>query len=300
MFSENQNPFFVNPGLGFEWKINDMNKVTSSYSYNTTNASVLEIYSDFVLSGFRSFSKGTGSFNQLDASSIVINHQLGNWTNRFFANTFILYNKNHDFFSTNTVIKQNFTQSEKILIKNREFFIVNTKLDYYLKFLSSNLKLDLGYLKNEFKNIVNYSDLRQVTSKNYTFGIEIRSGFKGIYNYHLGTKWSTNEIETTINNSFTDNVSFLDLSFAFNDKFDVQIQSERYFFGNLETDNTYYFLDFDARYKLVKNRLSLGITGNNLFNTQRFRSFSISDIGSTTTEFRLLPRFILFKIEYRF
>lgn len=298
--SSNQNPFFINPNIGFDWKINDKNKITSSYSYNNTNAKVLDVYSDFVLTGFRSFSKGTGNFRQLASSSLVFNYQLGNWSDRFFANTFVLYSKNYDFFSTNTTILQNFTQSEKILIKDREFISVNSKLDYYFKFMSSNFKLDLGYTKSEFKNIVNNSNLRLVTSNNYNYGLELRSGFKGIFNYHIGTKWTTNEIETTIDNSYTNNVSFIDLSFVFNNKFDVQLQSERYYFGNLEADNDYYFFDFDARYKLIENKLSLGLTGKNLFNTEKFRNFSVSDIGTSTTEYKLLPRMVLLKVEYRF
>lgn len=299
-FGSTQNPFFINPSLGFDWKINDKNKITSSYSYNTTNARVQDVFSDFVLTGFRSFAKGTGDFNQLDASVLVFNYQLGNWSDRFFANTFILYNKNHDFFSTNTAIEQNFTQAEKILIKDREFISINSKLDYYLKLISSNLKLDLGYTKSEFKNIVNNTNLRLVSSNNYNYGLELRSGFKSVFNFHIGIKWTTTEIETTISNSFTDNVSFLDLSFVFDKKFDVQIQSERYYFGNLQSDNTYYFLDFDARYKLIENKLTLGITGKNLFNTERFRNFSVNDIGLSTTEYRLLPRFVLLKLEYKF
>lgn len=298
--NSNQNPFFINPSLGFDWKINDKNKITSSYAYNTTNAKVLDVFSDFVLTSFRSFSKGTGGFNQLEASSLNFNYQLGNWSDRFFANIFALYSKNHDFFSTNTIIQQNFTQAEKILIEDREFFSINSKLDYYFKYISSNLKVDIGYTKSEFKNIVNNSNLRRVTSNNYNYGLELRSGFQGVFNYHLGTKWTTSEIESTITNSFTDNMSFLDLSFAFKDKFDIQIQSERYFFGNLQTDNTYYFFDFDARYRLIDNKLTLGLTGKNLLNTERFRNFAISDIGTSTTEYRLLPRFVLAKLEYRF
>ncbi|WP_241148038.1 TonB-dependent receptor [Lacinutrix jangbogonensis] len=296
----NQNPFFINPSLGFDWKINDKNKIISSYSYNSTNAKVLDVFSNFVLTDFRSFNKGTANFNQLNASSAVLNYQLGNWSDRFFTNTFIIYSKNHDFFTSNTAVEQNFTQAEKTLIKDREFISFNSKLDYYFKFISSNLKFDLGYIKSEFKNIVNNSNLRLVTSNNYNYGLELRSGFKGIFNYHVGTKWTRTEIETTINNSFTDNVSFLDLSFIFNKKLDFQLQSEIYYFGNLQNDNTYYFLDFDASYKLIDNKLTLGLTGKNLFNTERFSSFSISDIGSSTTEYRLLPRFVLLKLEYRF
>jgi hypothetical protein len=295
-----QNPFFINPSLGFDWKINSKNKIVSSYSYTTTNAKVLDVFSDYSLIGFRSFSKGTNNFNQLNASSIVFNYQLGNWSDRFFANMFILYSRNHDFFSTNTLLNQNFTQADKRLIKDREFLSFNSKLDYYFKFITSNLKLDIGYTKSEFKNIINNSNLRQVTSNNYNYGLELRSGFKRAFNYHVGTKWTTTEIETTTNIAFTNNTSFLDLSFVFNKRFDLQLQSERYYFGNLQTDNTYYFLDLDTHYKLLENKLTLGLSGKNLFNTQSFRNFSISDIGTSMTEYRLLPRYVLLTMELQF
>ena len=298
--TQNQSPFFVNPSVGFDWEINKKSKLISSYSYNTTNAKVLDVFSDFMLTGFRSFSKGTSTINQLDASNVVFNYQLGNWSDRFFVNTFMLYTKNHDFFSTNAMINQNFSQAEKILIKDREFISINSNLNYYFKYISSNLKLDLGYTKSEFKNVVNNSNLRKINSKNYSYGLELRSGFKGIFNYHFGTKWMTSKIESSITNSFTNNVSFIDLSLVFNNKFDMQLQSERYYFGNLERDKTYYFMDLDARYKLIKNKFTLGLTGKNLFNTKNFRNFSISDIGTSTTEYRLLPRFVLLKMEYRF
>ncbi|MDP5105862.1 MAG: carboxypeptidase-like regulatory domain-containing protein [Polaribacter sp.] len=298
--SQKQHPFFINPSIGFNWDLNKTNKFATSYSYNTTNAEVLDVFNDFVLTGFRSFSKSTGNFNQLEASSLFFNYQLGNWSDRFFANTFVMYGKNNDFFSSNSTLNQNYTQSEKIVIKDREFLSINSKLDYYFKFILSNLKLDVGYTKSQFKNIVNNSDLRQITANNYSYGFELRSGFSGFFNYHLGTKWNATEITTTIKNKFTDTISFLDFSFIFTDTFDVQLQSESYYFANLATDNVYHFLDFDTSYKLIKNKLTLGITGKNLLNTEKFRNFSISDIGNSTTEYRLLPRFILLKMEYRF
>jgi hypothetical protein len=295
-----QNPFFINQSLGFDWKINDKNKIISTFTQSTTNAEILDIYSDFVLTGYRSFSKGTGNFDQLRSSSVTLNYQLGNWTDRFFTNTFISYVKNHDFFSTNTLLEQNYTQSERILIKDREFLSINTKLDYFFKIISSNLKVDLGYTKGEFKNIVNNSYLRLVTSNNYNYGFELRSGFKGIFNYHIGTKWTISEVKANIINSFTNYTSFLDLIFVINERLDLQAQTERYYFGNLETDNLYYFLDFDICYKFIKNKMTLGLTGNNLFDTKVYRNVSISDIGTSTTEYRLLPRFGLLKMEYRF
>ncbi len=299
---KNQRLFFVNPSIDLDWKINDKNKIKSSYSYNTTNAKILDVYNNYLLTGFRSFTKGTGTFNQLNASTLFCSYQLGNWSDQFFANTFIFYSKNFDFFSSNTLINQNFTQSEKIIIKDREFLSVTSKINYYFNKIASNLKINLGYSKSNYKNIINNSDLREVKSNNYNYGLELRSGFKGVFNYHIGTKWNTTKIETaTINNSFTNNISFFDLSFVFNDKFDVQFQTERYFFGNLNNkNNTYYFLDFDTRYIIKKNKLTLAILGKNLFNTETYKTFSINDISTSTTEYRLLPRHLLLKVEYRF
>ncbi|MDG1040171.1 MAG: carboxypeptidase-like regulatory domain-containing protein [Polaribacter sp.] len=300
--SKEQQPFFINPSIGFDWKINSKNKITSSYSYNTTNALILDVSNKYVLTGFRSFSKGTGDFNQLNASTLLLNYQLGNWSDRFFANTLVFYTKNFDFFSNNTLIHQNFTQSDRIIIKDREFLNISSKFDYYLKRISSNLKVDLGFSKSIYKNVINNSNLRVVKSNNYNYGLELRSGFKGVFNYHIGTKWTTNKIEVSaINNSFTNNVSFLDFSFLFSDNFNIDFQTERYFFGNIDNQNdTYYFLDFDAQYIIKKNKLTFSLSGKNLFNTEKFKEHSINDIGSSTTEYRLLPRYLLLKLEFRF
>lgn len=298
--SKRENTFFINPSLGFEWRINKQNVLMSSYTFNTTNTEILDVYNNFVLTGFRTFSKGTGNFNQLDASALIANYRFNNYSGRFSASAFFSYNKNHDFLSTNTLIEQNFTQSEKILFKDRELITINSNFDYYFKVISSNLKLKLGFSKFDFRNIVNDSDFRTVTSDKLNYSLQLRSGFSGIFNYHLGTEWFNNKIETATSNSYIDNKSFLDLTFVFSEKLDFQLQSERYYFGNLNIDNTYYFLDFDTRYKLKKDKLTLGLSGRNLFNTRTYRTFSISDIGSSTTEYRLLPRFILLKLEYRF
>ena len=177
----------------------------------------------------------------------------------------------------------------------------NANIDRYFKVISSNLKINLGYTKSNYKNIVNNSGLREVKANNYNYGFELRSGFLGKFNYHIGTKWETYQIKTTIDNSYTNNVSFLDLSYVFNDRFNIDFQTERYYFGNVDNDNnTYYFADLEARYKFKENKLIFSLSGKNLFNTESFKTFTMDDISSTTTEYRFLPRLILLKVEFRF
>lgn len=296
-----QQPFFINPSVGLDWKINSKNRIRTLYSYNTTNAKIIDIYNHYVLTDYRSFTKGTGTFNQLNASTIFLNYLLGNWSDVFFAKTSVIYSKNFDFYSTNSFVTQNYSQAEKTIIKDKETLSVNTNIDRYFKFASSNLKLNLGYSKSNYKNVINNSELREVKSTNYNYGFEIRSAFKGFFNYNIGSKWTVNEIKTNINTSFTNNETFLDLLFDINKNLSFQILNERYFFGNVDTkNNTYYFSDVEARYTLKENKLSFSLSGKNLFNTDTFKTFSISDISTSTTEFKLLPRFVLLKMEYRF
>lgn len=295
-----QSPSFFNPSLGLDWKINDENEIKASYVFNTTNLELMDIYDSFVLQDFRNFGQGTKDFDQLRASSAMVNHRFGNWSDRFFASTFLVFSKNHDFLSTNSLITPNYALSENIVIKDRKSLNMVTNLDYYFKKLSSNLKAELGYNQSDFKNVVNNSSLRKVKNTNYRYGAEFRSAFNGFFNFNVGSKWTVNEITTTKSISFTDNFSFTDLAFVFNEKWDAQLQIERYYFGNLQTDHAYYFMDLEIRYQLKRNKLSFELSGKNLLDTKTFRNFSISDIGTTTTEHRLLPRFALLKIEYRF
>ena len=296
-----QKPFFIIPKIGLDWVINEKNKIITTYSYSTTNAGVLDVYSSFVQTGFRSFSKGLQEFNQLNSSSAILNYTYGNWGDKFFANTFILYSKNNDFYSTNSIIVQNYSQTEKIIIKDRNFLSISSNIDYYFNPIKSNFKINLGGTKTNFKNILNNSSLREVKNLGAEYGFEVRSGFKGFFNYHFGSKWNYNQVKTTVENSFTDNVSFLDLSFSLNNKFNLQLQSERYFFGNLERkNNLYYFFDAEARYTIKKNKLTFFLTGNNLFNTETFRNYNISDIDISKIEYKIQPRYVLLKMEFRF
>lgn len=297
----NQSLLFIMPNLNLDWEINRKNKILTSYSYNTTNATVLDVYSGFIQTGFRSFSKGIEEFNQLNASNAILNYTYGNWGDKFFANTYISYSKKNDFYSTNSIIAQNYSLSEKIIIKDKEFLSLSSSMDRYFKPIKTNLKINLGGTKTNFKNIVNNSVLREVKNFNTHYGFELRSGFRGFFNYHIGSKWNKNQVETNIKNNFTDNMNFLDLSFIFSDKLNIELQSERYFFGNLDKNNNkYYFLDFEASYVAKENKLTFFLSGNNLFNTETFRNYSISDISISQTEYRLTPRYVLLKMEYRF
>lgn len=295
-----QHPFFINPRLGINWDLNADNSLNISYSLNNTNADILGVYSNYVLTGYRSFDKSMSDFEQLQASTALLLYQFGNWSDRFFANASITYIKNHDFFSTNTVVRQEYTQTQKLLIKNREMISANGQLNYFFNALLLNLKIKLGYSESDYKNIVNESEFRLIKSASENYGLEVRSTFNGIFNFHIGTSLQRSQIKSPQKNAHTDNQAFLDLYFQFDKRFDITLHTNYYYFGHLEKDKMYTFLDLEVNYDLIKDKLSLQLNGKNLFNKREFRTYNISDISTSTTAYRLLPRMMLLGVKYRF
>ncbi|WP_103865435.1 carboxypeptidase-like regulatory domain-containing protein [Aquimarina sp. I32.4] len=297
-----ESPFLMNSKLDFNWEINKANRVFAFAENTNSNARVSDVYNEYVLTGYRNFSRGTGEFNQLNSTRIFAGYNLGNFGDRFVANIALSYIKDNDFLSTNSVIAQNFIQTTQLIIPDREFYSVNAGLDRYLRFVRNNIKVKLAYSKSEFDNIVNTTNLRSVENKNYKYGFEVRSGFRGIFNYHFGTTWDITEIETTATaNTATQNTSFLDLSFVLSSRLNLQLQSEQYHFSNIENaDSAYYFIDFEINYTPKHKNLSFSLVGNNLLDTQVFRNYSVNDTHISSTEYKLLPRYVLLKASYRF
>lgn len=290
--------FFVVPKIGIDYKIGNQHKIMTSYTYNITPPGIQDLHPQYIQTDFRTFSKGAGEFTLLNASTAVINYTTGNWGDRFFVNSFLVYAKNHHFFSTHTTLTPNYSLSEKILVDGQETVSLISSADRYFKSLKSNLKISFSGSKADFKNKVNGSELREVNTTHRMYGWENRSAFRSFFNYHVGSKWIQNRVRTETVNSFTDRTSFLDLEFKINRQLNIRAQAERYYFGR--SSDVYYFTDLEARYDLSKYKLTLYLSGNNLLNTKTFRNYALSDVSVSRTEYRLQPRFLLLKAECRF
>lgn len=297
---ESQNPFFINPEISLNWSINNKNSLNLLYSYQSQNPGINNSYPNYLLTGYRTFSKGTGELNLLHSSQWSLNYRLGNWTDRFFTTVSAFYNYDYDFISSNKIISQNYNRSGKIVLKDKALFGIVTKANYFLSSLSSNIRANFNFTQADFKNRINGLGTRSVVSNNYSYGLKFKSAFDGIFDFTLGSNWQTSTIKTANEFSYTNNTTYLNLSFTFNSRFNIDFSATQYHLGKVDKKSDYYFMDFSTNYKLIKDKLTIGLQGKNLFDTKEFTRYSISDIGSTTTTYRLLPRMLLFDVEYRF
>ena len=296
-----QTPFLAMPSLGIEWKLSARSKINSTYSYSRNNLDIVDTYRNSIFTDFRSINRGLGWFTQLGSSSLSFDYQFGSWGEKLFINLFALSTNHHDFLTTNSLVTKDVVAIEKVLGKNRSDFNSSFSLDYFLKDVSSNVKLDFGLTRTTFVNFINASASRKVQSSNLRYGVEFRSAFNWPVNFHIGTKWMPFFVDVnSLKNSFVDNLSFLDLTFDIGSKLNFQLEAERYHFGNVGANDVFYFLDFNLQYDIKPNKCVFGVSGKNMFNNTFFRSFLLTDIGNSSFEYPILPRFVLARIEYRF
>ncbi|WP_378186010.1 carboxypeptidase-like regulatory domain-containing protein [Aquimarina sp. W85] len=298
--TQQETPAFLNSKLKIDWEINKTNKLFGFIQNSSSNATIGEVYPQYVQTGYQNFERGLGNFNQQQATQIFTGYTLGNFGDRFIANVSLAYTKHHNFLSTDAQITQNVIQSTKLRIPNREFYSANARLERYMKFIRNNIKIKLSYSKSEFKNRVNGLN-RSIENQNYRYGFELRSGFRGIFNYHFGTTWNLQKIYSNNKNTRAQNTSFLDLYFVLNPKLNLQLQTERYYFNNIQNDkNAYYFADLELKYQPGNSNMSFMLIGKNLFNTNTYRSFTVTDTYISTTAYRVLPRYLMLKVNLKF
>lgn len=145
----------------------------------------------------------------------------------------LLYLK--DFFTSTNFhfLFQNYSISEQIILSDKNSLFSNVSVDYYLKFMKTNMKIKENFSQSSYQNYVNASDIRSIVSSNYGYGIEFRSGYIGMMNFHIGTKWDEVQFETENIYNYVNNRSFANINFRFNAKILATLRIERYYFGYL-------------------------------------------------------------------
>ena len=296
-----KNPFFINPKFSLSWEINPKNKLIFSSAYNKSNTLINDIFNSNINTGLRYFNRGTGQLNQLSGLQSILNYSYGKYGQKFFINSLILFTKEFDFISSNSLINKNYTLVNSVLLKNRESILISGNLNRYLKFISSNLKINLSLNYSTFKNIVNINYINNVDTKTISTGLELMSWFHKFFNYHFGSNFYFNQIYRNVKNSYNSNLSFLDLNFKVNKKIMFTLQSEYYYFQKINIEkNQYLFLDCDIEYTIKPNKFIISLINRNILNNTNYNSFSLSDVSIISHQSRLLPRYSLVKLEYKF
>jgi len=298
---EKSNYFFINSNLNLKFTPNKKHEIITGFQTNGSVTDSRNALNNFVQFNYRTFYRGLDDSELLRSNNFYFNYRFGNWTDKFSANVNFALTQNKNFISSKSNLSVDFNQIEQILLGDSENVFLGINIDRYISFMSSNIKLKTGYNKSNYSDIVNEFN-RNISSSNLNYGFEMRSAFKGVFNFTLGTEWS--KIAFEINNSKADNTNsktFFDIDLSPSEELNISIINERYAFGNLPSnDKSYYFTNINAQYRFKNSNFSTFFRVNNLFDNKSFDIFSLTDITEFTSRTKLINRYVMFGINYRF
>lgn len=298
-----KNNLQLSPGLSGKWAIHYKGRLETDLFFQQQNAKLTDLIPNYYTTGVRNFIKGMDNIATLSSSGGTLLYTYGNMSDRFFANLQIGHQILFDYIGTESDLHPNFNLVQQRLLKDKTLTYAKAELNYFVKSLNGNLRLDLDFNTVDYENVVLGLGRRQIHTNRYDYGLSFRSSWKSCFNMYTGYSLQTNSyrIEGKINN-LTNSQAFLNLFLRFGDNLQFSFKNESYRFGAMlqQKAQMYYFSDFSVFYDLKKYKTRFDITAKNIFNTRSFRNALLTDISRSTTEYRLLPRYISIGIDYNF
>ncbi|GAB3017851.1 hypothetical protein [Spirosoma pulveris] len=293
---------YVLPVLGFNWAINQKNKIFVSHVSSRAVSKITDNFTNYIMTSSRSLNEGLGAPELLNTNTTFVNYQCGNWGDRFFLNSSVVFINEPDYISNNYTITANSMISKGLILHNKNNLNLSISADKYIKSISTNIKVEYLYQKSNYLNLINSQSIREIKSINNKFNFELRSVFDKLFNFHFGYSNVMSNIISNSINAYSNNTLFLDLLFSINDKINFSLQSERYFLGNSinSADKYNYFLDLKSNFVIKPNTINFSFNIKNIFNNIQYTTLSVSDYSTSLTQYRILPRYAFLKLEYRF
>lgn len=300
--SENKESFTkLLPDLYANFQFKTSQSLRFNYSMSTQFSDVDNVNEGYVLSNYRSLTKG----NRELENALYSKYSLS-----FFS--FSMFSFTNINASINYTKKENGVKNNTQLIGvDRISYPVNSNLadettSAYFRYgkTYSRLKTSLSanISNSTFNNIVNDEEIKS-KSVSQSYQGSIATKFKNAPNFEIGYQKSFNNY--TNSNSETDRpfanieISFLK-NFIFTSDYSYYNYKSTFENSNNETKNTYSFLNANLYYQQKDSKWEFKISANNLTNNTSMNTDSYNEISdsNSTSIYYVQPRLYMFSVKY--
>ena len=294
--------FLYEPTLKIIYGINNYSFISATINHNQVPFSEEYLFSNSVFINNRYSISNKPSLNIQKNTSFHLAYYLNNLYEQFQLNFGIDYSINNGDYFNKINISENRTSIERFYLesdsKRLGFHFMSEK---YISLLQSTISVSSNANINSFKNIVNNSDLRDVTSTNINNSLSIKTAFDFKINFDNTFSYNINmssfdDASPIKNKSIINNFKIILKPFR---KF-IVIADSQYLIPNISKKKEhYFFIDFSAKYNLNK-KLELSVFAKNILNYNQFVETDISDYSKSLLSNNLIPRYYMLNISYNF
>lgn len=291
------------PGLKIDWRMKANQHLVFGFSSAYQEYDVTSMHRNYILLDGRTASKGTGKVGDTRFTTWTMRYQHGavGGDHQFVILTYLVNYPR--FLSAHHHVITHYVLSEALVVENPYVFSLHATYDYFIRPLSSNIRLDVKSTRSLSKNKINHSPLNEFLSSSHSWKLELRSGFKGVFNFHLGTLLQKTgmRLDRYTTRTFLAGEGFADLIFRIGNRLSVDLESEwHYSYPVAGISHQWSMVDVNVHYRLMEDRLTLMLVGRNLLNAQKSRSGAFGETGYSMTSTDLVPGMVLIKAMVRF
>jgi hypothetical protein len=276
-------------------------RLLGSYRERLVNESLL--YENVIFTSSRGGQSNISGLETIKNYSLDLSYNHNDFFNLFQFSSGINYTQNlNSFFNIFNIDNLFVINKRELLNLGFDDLSVRTNLDRYVSFLKSNIKLNLSYGRNTYKNRINDSEIRNNVSNSGFSSLILKTGFLGITNFENNLQYGVVTFKTDNFNTIYN--SSLQNSFKVYIKPTQRIQlitGFDYYLPNINASESFIFFDTSLNISSNNQRINYAIVSKNI--SPKKNSFSrtdISDFSSSITSYNLNTPYILFSVNFKF
>jgi hypothetical protein len=303
--SNKKNGILLMPQFKLGRKFNKNSNLIFNYNFNQIIPDEDNMFEGLVQSNFRNFNANIINLEFLKTHNFNLSYKYYNfYSQTSFLGSVIYNHRENNYFSKN-IIRNDISIFQKFyapLGTNDYKILLNASIPSV--FFKSTFILSTSYSIIYEKNVINESDIRNSIGKSLNLNFITRTKLSKNLNWYNEINYFKNE--------------FLIKDFNLKNQFSSVMGSSKFLVGkvgstfnasaklmflknDLQEKEQYYFLETGINYKPKKlNKLSFSLTGRNLTNNKTLINRNISDFSSSTSNVKILSRFILFQTSLNF
>ncbi len=302
------NFFRVLPDVYAQFNIKKSERLSYTYSMTTNFAEIGDFARGLVLTSYKSLFQGNRNLK----NGLYENHSLNYFKYNMFNFTQVYGNVSYSRRSDAIKSLAAFNGINQVsTVENSPFAdeTLNAYAGYnrsFARFYKASLSANVSWSKfNNFRSdgvsgeeatIAN--SVRQVSKQfSHSYTASLGTNYKTLPNLELGYSLTLNDYA---DNKFYNHSPFAKLDYFFWDAFTFTANYEynHYYNDSRTSDNKYDFLNADIMYRNKDSHWEFKVGGTNLLNTTSLNNDSFSQVSTTTSRYRIQPRYLLLTIKY--
>lgn len=307
----NDNGFYALPTIGFK-KEKNKHALFGTYAFNYALPQFANLFTGLIVTDYRTIERGSRAFIPANSHTVIGNYTYGNFTDEFLGYLNLIFSDNKGGYRNDLIVNNDFNIQEKIENKlSNNYLMLSSGFERYFPKGYFRLKLKPTISISNYQNTLNGSDIRKTQVQNGSLDLSLRTAFLKWFNVHIGSTLTASKVQTKAEilrgppeTTTTGNASvggFVDVYLKFSSRFMARLDNEVFQVKQANTPpQRYCFLNAWAYYDIKPTRCQLSLSIRNLLNTKEFINSSVTDYSENTNRVRLLQRYLLVEVNFRF